>query len=189
MRRHTRIRPSRKSIRKSHERYLILPPPVEQTHALSQVGRLIESKMSQYKPPPPPHPMMQRHTAPAGPIYRQYQMPQFAQPSPGEYQLIYPTSEHHPAPKYVRARPLSSDVLHGVSLSADALAVDIDATFSQIALPPNPTYGQFLTRIRDFDRSPNLGGWHPRPPPSPIDPADQAKLPREQQMQNEQTYR
>ena len=171
-------------------------PPAEPTLTLSQVERLIETKMNQFKAPPPPAPVRPR--PPMQQDYALYQPVQFAQPTyqhqmthdypppfhgmVHDYQLPQTSMPHHhvPVPQPVM-RPLSS--------SSAEISADIDTICEQIGTTPSTTFEQYVQRIRDFDKHPGLGGWHPRPPPSPLDPFDQSKLPISTQVKNEQNYK
>ena len=159
----------------------------EPTLTLPQVERLIETKMQQYKQPPPPPPML-RPAVQHEPSYAHHQSPvqRMLHPNPG--QQVY---QEHPYADYqapLQAQ-LSPDVLPSGVLSSDALAVEMEVICAQLALPESPTYDQRMQSVRDFDKLPHHGGWHPRPPPTPLDPTDQAKLSREKQVRNEQTFR
>ena len=66
---------------------------------------------------------------------------------------------------------------------------DIATVEEQLSLPPNPKFTDLLGRARKFDLSAPQGGWHPRPPPTPLVPEEQALLPFHTQRKDEQTYR
>ena len=160
--------------------------PAEQTMALSQVERPIETEIQQYEQPPSPPPMMQRKLGHVEPSYARYQASSFTQP----YQR--PVTQSYPAHQYAYSAPkaqLSSDVLPAGALASDAMTVKMDLISAQLSLPPIPTYGQFVRRIRDFDKPPHMGGWLPRPPPSPIDPSGKANFPRGLKIRSDQTYK
>ena len=68
------------------------------------------------------------------------------------------------------------------------MQLDIASVEEQLGLPHNPKFADLVARARQFDMPASQGGWRPRPPPTPLNPADHAKLPYSQQRKGEQTY-
>ena len=153
-------------------------PSTEPTLTLSQVERLIETKMSQFKAPPPPAPIRPR--PPLQHEYHPYPSLQYAQ----QYQ--YPIVRDYQA-GYVPI--MNPPAQQPVPTMAEEVSADIDTICEQIGVTPSASFDQYLQRVRDFDKHPGLGGWHPRPPPTPLDPAEQARLPRDRQIKNEANYK
>ena len=46
-----------------------------------------------------------------------------------------------------------------------------------------------MAKARSFDKHPGLGGWRPRPPPTPLDPSKQCTKSLAEQRRDENTYR
>ena len=150
--------------------------PSEPAITLSQAEPLIDAKMTQYEAPPPPPPIRPRPNIPQE-RYHPYRTLPFAQPY--QYQI-----SHEYAPASLRAAqyrppmPLSSDALPAQALSPGDVAADIETICSKIGLPPSSTFGQYLKRVRDFDKHNGLGDGAPgRPHPPRSCGSGQAKPP------------
>ena len=66
---------------------------------------------------------------------------------------------------------------------------DISCIEEELGMPRNPKFTDLLNRARVFDQPEAMGGWHPRPPPTPWGPLIQAPKSYAQQRKDDQTYR
>ena len=85
--------------------------------------------------------------------------------------------------------PLPSPLFFDHPCDTPHITADLDIIDDQLHLPDSAPFGEIMRRVRCFDKSPANGGWYPRPPPAPLDPAKQAPKPWQEQQKGEGNFR
>ena len=96
-----------------------------------------------------------------------------------------PMRQHHNA-EHVYREPALDRLAYEAREPASHDVVGIE---DELPIPHNAKYDDLGYRERMFDQPASNGGWHPRPPPTPLGPVAQAKLPWAQQQKDDQVYR
>ena len=195
----------------SGDQYAVPPAP----NTIPAPGWMKTMPVSQHAPcvhdvkqPPPPPP---RHDTPTHfPGFVQSN-PQFRPPTPQPIQPVFHPLQQSP---YLRTpeQPLTASQVESmidqrmrqyqVPMPPPSMTTQQQYAPVEHTLPideqiidddPEPavpaTFSEWMAMARAFDKHPGLGGWHPRPPPTPLDPAKQCGKSWAEQRRDENTYR